>query len=283
MKKMVCGFLVSMAFISCEKDKDEAIIPTYVKVEETKVVVTSDQGTTHHQISELWVYADSVLIGAYPVPSEFPVIVDREFRLDLFPGIRENGLSSSPRLYPFFRPFSADLSPLPGESHVIEPMYSYLPGTVFAYQDDFESGHQLKDDLDGDPETAIVIVSEDSPIESQSGRAVLTPAHPVLEVATTTKFELPVNGSPVFLEMEYKSEVPVLVGLRGHRGSSSAIQYKLSLFPRESAQKVYVNFSPDLQASQLDSYQIIFQALYNEQTGGEMQYLMLDNLKLLHF
>ena len=79
---------------------------------------------------------------------------------------------------------------------------------------------------------------------------------PILEVAQNIPvINIPIDGSVVFLEMDYRGNgTGIFVGLIGSdRLGNSAKQFKLFLFANDSWTKHYIDFSPDLFASQFET------------------------------
>lgn len=282
MSRSILASLIVLSCYACAKDQ-QAIIPTFVSVPAVKVQVNPGQGSDRHTISEIWAYADSALLGAFAVGSTFPIIADEPLILDVFAGIRENGQALDPRIYPFLSLFQVELDPNPGETLTIAPTFQYHPSSTFRLVEDFERSQVFDQDLDGDQDTFLALIEEG--IEGRSASGVVSQAHPVLEVASNEILrDLPTSIGNTFLEMEYVSDVPIQVGLRGHApGISPAKNYKLVLFPTEEPTKIYINFGPDLQASKLVGYQVIFLATFDVNLGPLEQRIGLDNIKLLHF
>ncbi len=271
--------ILAFLLLACEKNK-LAEIPAFVTVDSIEFAPVSGQGTSQQLISEIWIYADSQLIGAYPVPSVIPVLGTEMIHLDIFAGIRENGQAASPVIYPLIAPWRTDIVAGPGRSLVITPRFSYARNVVFPLVEDFESGNLFRQDLDGDSLTFFRI-EPNSVIEGRSAQASLTAAHPVLEVASNFSYALPDVGSPVFLEMEYAAETSLAIGLRTDNGTAI---YKLLLFANDQVpKKIYVNFTQEVQAAKARDYQVIFRASFDGEGGKDSQDVIIDNIKLLHF
>ncbi len=285
MKISLTCIILSLFFLSgCRKEANEAIIPAYLKVSSVQVVADDQQGGDSHLITEVWIYVDSVFQGTFPIPAEVPILTSEKVTIELFAGIRENGQALSPIMYPFYIKSTIAFEHGPQTTMTVIPEYKYNPQVNFALVETFGSGNQLREDLDGDFETFFV-VSSDGALQGQSAKGTLTAQHPTIEVATIFPMEnLPTNGTVTFLEIDYKSDIPVSVGLRGRQvGGDPISAYKITLFPDDQWQKVYINFTPELQASQLSSYQAIFLARFDPMLKLDVQNVYLDNIKMLHF
>lgn len=271
---------LALFLIGCGRD-NLAPVPTFISIGEVQFQSASGQGTEHQLISEVWIYADSQLIGAYPVPSLVPLLGGPAVRLDIFPGIRENGQAASPTIYSMLAPWSTTVSAEPASTIALTPLFRYRGDLRFPLVEDFESSNLFREDLDGDTLTRFEVVSAPA-IEGKSARAMLTSVHPLFEVASNFPLSnLPDNGSLVYLEMEYASETNLAVGLKTEDGSKT---YKLLLFANDLVpQKIYVNFTAEIEAAKAKDLRITFLSTYDETAGKPEQLVILDNIKLLHF
>jgi hypothetical protein len=273
--------ILCLLSLSCDKDQMLAEDPTYISVDTVEFFTKSGQGTDRQLISELWVYADSQFIGSFPVPSTFPVLGKATLNLDFFAGIRANAQALSPQIYPLLAPVQVILDATPGQEVQITPRFSYGNQIVLAFNEDFEVSNLFSQDLDGDSATFFMRTSERA-IEGISARAILNETNQQLEVASKFAYQgLPTNGLPVFLELEYTSDIPLAVGLRQPNGAKN---YKLILFPQQDkAQKIYLDLAVDIQQMGSSAYEVLFKASFDEELSKQQQEVTLDNLKLLHF
>jgi hypothetical protein len=170
----------------------------------------------------------------------------------------------------------------PAEVDSIKPLTEYKSEVQFAFIEDFESAHLFIDDQDEDPQTEMVITNTEVFEGTGSGRITLTTDHDLIEVATITRYsEVPTNGSPVYLEMDYKNEIAFAVGLIGHQsGMIPATYYIITLRPRDFWNKIYINLTDALNQSDLAEYQIVFLSSLDEDLDEGNIYL--DNIKFLY-
>lgn len=279
---LVCG--ITLVLGSCNLINPPDPVPAYLSIEPFAFSAGSGQGTSSEKITEAWLYVNNNFLGAYSLPAEVPVIAAGESEVILFPGIRVNGIASSPDIYPFYTNDVRSLVLTPAESTTIKPVAQYSDNVTFSALEDFESGHPFLDDLDGDPATGIVLSNQDVFEGSASGFIELTPEHPEMEVATFLLFaELPTNGTPVYLELNYKNNVEFALGLVGVEDSPPGIKDYFYIFnKKEEWNKIYIEMTERLRVSQFPKYQLALRAIYSE-SGGPMNYIYLDNLKLVHF
>ena len=113
----------------------------------------------------------------------------------------------------------------------------------------------------------------------------------IAEVTSIPTFiDLPTSGgSPVYLELDYRTNVELEVGLIGFdvNTGTQATNYKVILCPITNWNKVYISFQEDLELSQLDSYQLAFRTSTNDTGCGGVSIdtpeTLFDNIKLIRF
>lgn len=267
----------------CDIINPDDPVPAYVLIDDIPLSISAGQGTGSEAITEAWFYAGGDFLGAYSLPATIPVIGEGLTEIIVFPGITVNGITATPDIYPFYRRFEieADLQPL--GTTTLSPQTAYLPSTQFTIIEGFETDNIFVDDRDGNAETTVVLTAQDVFEGGRSGYIALTEDNNVIEVAALPVIDdLPTNGSPVYLELNYKNNAELGVGLVGHAQGLPATTF-IVLILRKSAtwNKVYIDLTDALQQSQLTGYQILLRAFHDaDNTTSE---IFIDNLKLVHF
>ena len=179
----------------------------------------------------------------------------------------------------------------PNQSVTLNPVTSYLPDTRFAFIENFEGPEHIFRSLRiGGPGQAMQRSTE-GPFEGlASGLIVLDSANAVAEIATLPAFRDLNQGSPfVYLEMDYKSDIPVFVGLIGFEagGPPTGISlFEAGFLPKDEWTKIYFNFSQLIFTSRFEAYQVALQAAIPTQNGTpslNTARVWIDNVKLVHF
>ena len=258
-------------------------VPAYVYMADMPLSVSPGEGSASEHITEAWFYADGDFLGAYAMPALIPVIATGPTEILVFPGVRVNGIASTPDIYPFYRRFEATIDLAPEKTDTLRPTTTYLSDLTFAINEGFETSNGWIDDLDGDPETGIEQSETDVFEGTRSGRIVLTPANPLAEVASLPLLDdLPTNSSPVYLELDYKNNTEFSIGLVGHQtGIGPTRNTLLFVRKRDDWSKIYVDLTEALFLSQLEAYQVMIRATHDpDNTESEV---LLDNIKLVHF
>lgn len=271
----IAGLLLSSG---CDKAEE---LPAWIVIENYSVEVLPGQGTADHQITEVYAYTPTRFLGAFPVPGRIPILETGATQIDLFPGIRANGIKASPDIYPFLSRYRQTIDLIPGHVDTVKPVFAYDPIAQIRFVEDFEGGIKTFGELINGK--MLEIVSDDVFEGAGSGRITLDSLNPLFEIASIPYTDLPLNGTPIYLEVNYKNDVPFVFGISG----SSAIlpsyrQFAVGLNPRETWNKVYISLTNTINTAQLDNTKIIvFAALPTNFTGGEA-HVWIDNIKLIH-
>ncbi|MEM6768948.1 MAG: hypothetical protein AAF597_00060, partial [Bacteroidota bacterium] len=85
----------------------------------------------------------------------------------------------------------------------------------------------------------------------------------------------------VWLEVDFRSDVPTRFGISGQVGPDIARFFDPGFFPRSEWTKIYFNLSETIFRSQLEEYRFELNSVLPEDlTEGDVY---LDNIKLLYF
>ena len=269
-----------MVIVGCEVSGP---VPAYVRVEKFDLTTTPSQGTDSEKITEGWFFADGEFLGAYTLPADIPVIADGLTTIRVNPGIKVNGIISTPDIYDFYERHVVDLDLTPGVTETISPTTQYTDFSVFAFLEDFETSNAFVDDLDGNDQTRVETVGPDEAFEgARSGYIRLTEENSLIEVASLPVLTtIPTNGSDVFLELNYKNNVEFALGLTGSApGLPQTSAVVIVLRPQEDWNKLYLELGPTLLASRLPGYQIFITALHSP--VNEESEIYFDNFKLIY-
>lgn len=287
------GFAVAMLWGGCDLINPTEETPAYLYV--TGYEMTTNallEGTNSHKITDVWLSVDGNFLGVYTLPALIPVLESGEHVLTLDAGIKDNGINSTPEIYPFYQSYEVTVDLQPNETDTIRPTTQYRSATKFAMLEPFETTqHQFRDVRQPAGATGIQLSALDA-FEGQTSALIsLDTAKQFVEIATLNEYrDLLKTGGYVYLEVNYKSEVPVIFGVVGHLDSgglgSSSTLYEPGFLPKEEWNKIYFNLTKMIFDGDFDSYQIIFQAFIpneNNKPTLNTAKVWLDNIKLVHF
>lgn len=286
---LLMGVLICLT--GCDLINPEEEIPGYVSVEPFQVSTTVNQGSASAKISEVWVSAGNDFLGAYRFSTPFPVLGTGTQTLTLQAGIKDNGIGELPEIYPFYAPVTVSLNLSANETQVIRPVTGYLPETKFAFIENFEGQQHIFRNVRTGTSAQAVQRSTEMPFEGQaSGLFVLDSVNTVAEVVALPLLrDLNSNSPYVYLEMNYKSDVDVLVGLVGFETGgpiAGTTLYEAGFRARTEWNKIYFNLSQTIFNSRFPQYQIVLQAAIPVQNGvpeKKVAKVWIDNVKLVHF
>lgn len=288
-----CSLVVIMLWGGCDLINPEEEAPAYLYV--TGFELTTDgvlEGSNSHKITDAWLSVDGNFLGVYTLPALIPVLETGEHVITLDAGIKDNGINSTPDIYPFYQSFQVTVDLQANETDTIRPVTAYRNNTKFAFIEPFETTqHQFRDVRRPAGATGIQISTLDVFEGQSSALIMLDTAKQFVELATLNKYrDLLKTGAYVYLEVNYKSEVPVIFGVVGHLdaggiGSTSAL-FEPGFLPKDEWNKIYFNITEMIFEGDFDAYQIVFQAFIpseNNKPTLTSAKVWLDNIKLVYF
>jgi hypothetical protein len=236
------------------------------------------------KIKDVWVYVDNAFQGAYELPARFPVLNTGEHRVLLSPGILLNGIASTRSPYPFYRGHFEDVNLAANGELKMNPVTSYFDSVKCNYCEDFEGvGFSLTATTTSD--TVMYQLPDGDPgifEGSGSGVVYVDSDNPKFEVTSTTAYGLPGSGAAVFLELDYKINQHMSVGLLiNSPGLPTKQEVNITLNPTETWNKIYVQLGYTVSAYPNSTFQIFFGAIKDPAvTKGEFYF---DNIKVVSY
>lgn len=283
-------FLVISSVIvlsSCNKATDG--IPSYIRIDTIGLITQPAQGTASHKITDAWIYFGDELIGAFEMPVVFPVLKSGNQTITILAGIKSNGIAATRIPYPFYQPIVRPLMLTPGKITLLDNLTTtYKSNTVFAWHEHFD-GSSLSVDTTRNSNAALRRTSDAEKRFRYQQEPNLYSAYSTLsgdtllfECASIQLFSLPRNETPVFLELNYKTNNTFTVGFYEHLNNQVSQHPVLNVNPSAEWNKIYVNLTPTLAFSTPAARHKIFIGFVRDQ-GTNQATVYFDNLKLLHF
>lgn len=283
---LIC--LLAMGFLTCDIINPEESIPAFLYIEPFTLQTNElEQGSASEKITEVWVTVNDEFLGAYQLPATVPVLMSGEADLFLEAGIKDNGIGSTPEIYPFYQAYETTITLMPDQTVTVSPTTSYDRNTRFALIEDFETGTTVfQDTLLGN---SGLQASNTEPFEGNfSGKIQLSTDDPVIELATIGTFTDLTDRTPfVYLEVNYKSDAPVVFGLAGSSGPGDVnVVFEPGFNPKATWNKIYFNLSGLLATSPYAGHKLALRAFIPTENGQltlNNATVCLDNIKLVHF
>ena len=275
---MIWSGLALLMFSQCKK----AVVPAFIHIPDYSFNVRPGEGTSDQKITEVWVYNDEQLLGIYDLPAVVPIIDDGTANIQIFPGIKNNGMSDSRIKYVFSPAFDTTLNVSPGDSVTVKPQFEYYEQAVIE-ELGFESGNFLVP-LPGNNGTFAAITDPEVVFEgNRCGKGVIDASQNRLYFMRDENLGY-VAGNYYFLEMNYSANNKFSVGLLITEAGIESKYFALIINPTQTTtgtpdwNKIYVDFG-DLPSKhpQATSFKFFVEMIPDE-TGKSCE-LYLDNLK----
>ncbi len=283
------GFSLLMAG-GCRKMQSSQTIPAYIKIDsvflETYYPV---EGSASQEISDVWVYVDDQQMGVFQLPALFPILAEGTHRLEIRPGIKLNGISSTRIPYPFYHPIIYENFNFIPDSVIDlgDIKTEYYTNTKFIWLEDFEGSYiSIKES-----ETSDTTIEQTTPSNSPeaflssnssySGKIVLTQNNPMFWGYSFDAYDLPRDGTPVALELNFKTDIPMLVGVLTSLPGDFKWDDLVYLNKSPEWNKIYVNLAPTTSRyTNAYDFKIYFRAIIG--SNDDMAKIYIDNIKLLY-
>ncbi len=286
--KNLAFLLVTMVLISsCDIfNKDEEPV-SFVRVMEFPHTTEPGEGSASVNICDVWLNVNGELIGAYELPVDIPVLAEGPAVINAFAGIKDNGISTLRRRYPFYETFDTEVMLVDEQVTEIFPVATYIQNALeFTIEDFEEPGIQMIRSTTSD--TTIFSDSNPDPTDilrdDEVGYIVLEDGRSHFKVESTFSLDL-AQKSIVYLELDYRCEHSFVVGIR--RTLPSFLEASIAGFNpvfdedgNPAWNKVYVNLADGIDLLQNGAGYDIFLEGYIP-SGTEATFLF-DNIKVVY-
>ncbi len=288
-------FFILFLLFSCKKDEYD--IPSYIQIDSIDLKTDySNQGTASHNITDGWIYIDNELIGAFELPAKFPVLKQGKHDLIIKPGIKLNGISSTRSFYPFYKPVKRQIKLVRDSvTRVYDKIYinpvshdttyiittAYKDNVVFAWMEDFEDP-SLSVKPTNKSDTIMKRISKNVFQGSWSGKVGLDDVKNIFECVTKQDYILPKNDAYVFLELNYKNNNTVNIGIFANYTDKVEQQPLVILNKSDKWNKIYINLT---QAVSRNYNAVTFDPFIGIMKEDQVDNpeIYFDNIKLIYF
>ena len=235
-------------------------------------------GSNTQNIQDVWVAEGANNIGAYELPCNFPVLDEGPVYFVLQAGVWQSAQNTNPVIYPFLNADTFTLNATPTNKYSHVPRFSYKAAAKFLFNEDFELASSYNSNMVKTHDSTkygvfcgkITVGPNDSSVVAcQLGYAGTQGAY------TLT------SGQEIWVELDYKSDVPFWSGIIAHfnSGATDTIQV-LFLLPTNTWTKEYIKLSETVGNEGANTYNLYFQGLNPSGFAGGSVYL--DNIRLVH-
>ena len=272
--KKITFLIMAIIISSCQKE-DVGGVPAYIKINSIEL-----ENNTTSYITDAWVYINGQLQGVYELPSKFPVLEQGRTNIKVYAGIKNNGISSNRVIYPFYSSDTINELLNINSTTEINPTV-YIKENIEVHSDDFETNFTFNYDSgfkgvvfeDGNNYGSLSLSDSDSIIISEINYKDFP-----------LNFEnVPQQGSPTYLELDYKSNTLFLVGMYITTPNIPTIEKELLFInPKENWNKIYIDLTQSIsEAIGAETFSIYIKM--QRDTILDENKLDFDNLRIIHY
>lgn len=297
-------FIIVLVLFSCKKFKGSQEIPSYICV--TPWSFTTNYiiyGAATHAITDAWLYVDGNLLGCYEIQSHddgdyvmIPILEKGSHKLQIYPGVKMNGIASTRIQYPFYKPYIITKDLTPGSIDTVSPSTVYYSidttSMRIKMKEDFEEINNIKLYRPDSTWAELHQISHrtnpnawldpfDTINHYRSGCVHLDDSIKRFCLTSGELKGLPNVGNYVMLELDYKCDEDFLVGMYIHTQQSGIMDKELYYFKASDTwKKLYINFSPTITENlNADYFKFYFRGYAGDADSTNYYF---DNVKLIY-
>lgn len=279
-----CTLFAALLFVAgCSFFDSDSRQPAYLQIDSATITTTIPQGGDSHGIEDVWVYVDGQIIGVYPLPATVPIIPTGSTQeVRLVAGVKENGVNSGSKEYPFYEPISESIDFVAGETVTRSLTYRYIEDAVFDFVDGFEGNTLLDLDFD-ENETDIQLSTDEAKTGSYSCKFVVNSEDREMVVTSVNSVpEERSKGGAIYLELDYKGDQALLIGVLTEERGTLEERYIFATRPTNEWTRFYIDLTGTISNDIVKSYRVLLGVGY-ENTSVTEGTVYVDNLRFVHF
>jgi hypothetical protein len=273
--KKISYLLILLVLSSCQKE-DIGGIPTYLKIDN----ITLDEGNTTSNITDAWVYINGQLQGVYELPAKFPVLEQGNTDIKVYAGIKNNGIAAERAIFPFYNPYSINAKLSINSTTEINPIIN-IKENIDGQFDHFDPSYSFNADtcfqvLSGGPYGKFGSLSL-----SDSDSILITEIN--YQDFPLSFDNVPQQGSPTYMELDYKNNTSFLVGMYINFPNSPTLEKRLLwINPKEDWNKIYIDLTQTVsEAIGAETFSIFIKM--QRDTNLDENKLDFDNIRIIHY
>lgn len=286
MKHLYFGFFsllfIGLLYNSCNVINPKEPVPTYIQIDSVQLNSTdyNVHGSVKHKITDVWVYYNYQLLGAFELPAKVPIIANGTGQIQVVAGIWDNGMSGTRAKYPFYTvdTFTFNASPTQTIHHI--PKFTCRTGDFITYKlENFEQGNTFVK-YAGDSN---IIRSSDPANKFEEDWVGLIDLHDSIndiQAITSTEYALTPNKD-AYVEFHYKSDINFSIYTYIYHAGDQYVMEVMSLKARENWTKIYLNVTGFAAAYQYGKFKFIIKAALP--ANKSQAKVLLDNFKIVYY
>ena len=274
---LFCGFIL---FTYCSKNSLKSPTASFLVVNNPTLSVSSpSMGTSSHKITDVWFYVNDKFQGCYPIGGVMPIVATGNADIKLFAGIRNNGIGATRQPYIMYKPIAFNQVVEPGVTYTINPVFEYISYAHFLFYEDFEGFGSLFIPA-GD--SSFAITTNPAVAFGGVGKSLfmgMSDAKPTSKIVSSINYLFPSSGSTgtrVYLEMNYKCNQEISVGLIGGTQERTAITLRAT----DDWNKIYIELTTAVNTQPTYNFYKVFIAATKKADVANPA-IYLDNIKVV--
>ncbi|MBO4481421.1 MAG: hypothetical protein J5719_02575, partial [Bacteroidales bacterium] len=308
MGKRVLPLIILLCVILLSACKEPDLTPSYIEVAKEDVTMNMYNFNTLHNtnfdefelaaiadqdFADIWITADGNNMGTWELPCKLPLLDRDSVQLIMTPGILMNGMSTTRPKYPFVQAYKAKFFFEKENATRVQAHVQYYNNVYFPLIETFEGAGISFTKRDSthvdfnrttDPDLIYRNPLQPGALNMTSGVLTLADTITSFEVVSE-ELQLPGQGYPVFLEMDYKCDKEMYVGLLTHQTTSAVVIHDplVNIRPTDKWKKIYINLTQCLgrRFTNAQSYQVIISSVKDKTDTNDANFYF-DNIKVVY-
>lgn len=274
---LLCFIPLFCLVFSCKKDKLKSPAASFLVVNATSVTSGTLSLAETHKITDIWLYVNDQFQGIYPIGSVMPVLSSGTANIKMYGGIMNNGISATRLPYSFYDAYSLTGNFEAQKTYTIVPVFKYRSG-ISVQSEAFNSGGSTYKSV-GD--SSVTTIADPSLVWGGTGYSLfmsMNDAKPTSKIVSSTTVTLPAGGKEVYLELDYKCNQEITVGVICGGGIEE--RTALTLRATNGWNKVYISLTSAASTQPTYNYYEIFISAVKQSDVPSPQ-IYLDNIRLV--
>ena len=281
MKKAIPILLIFFIVVLSACRKRDLQTPSYMHISNVTQFSKPGQGTTVHDVQFVYTLIDDNSIGTYQFPTTVPILHAGTKTVEARPMIKRLAREG---FYPYsmLKNYSQVLNFKELEVDTLRPVFEYQDNVSFTWMEDFDDNDASLQFRGGTFDTFYI---QNIPEHSRDGSAYLYipmgNGEQFFEMESVDLFDLPMDGREVYMEIDYKTNVPFTIGL--YATTPSFVQALPSATPFATGgewRKAYLYLTDDIFTlpDKTTRFRVFFRSANAEVVNPE---IYIDNIKLI--
>ena len=280
-------YVVFLGFLTaCIKNNPN---PSWIEVNpfvlESNPALSGAEGQLSQDFRDVWLYVDDQMVGCFQTPFKIPILKDGNVNIKLYPAIRNNGIATDKKIYPFMNVYEINAELIKDQTLTINPKTSYVNNANFWIEDFEDASIKLQDD----PNTSVasLFVSSDNltPFNGFNYGKVVLNAIDSVWVANTTEQLAIAKNKPCFMEVDYYNTNRFVQGFLALNTNGSFYQdnagFNLQALNTIKWKKMYIELT-ELIGNSANGSNFIQTFKANLEEGQAETFICIDNIKIIY-